>query len=287
MKRLLFCLFVSAFSSAILAQKTNIEQIKNSNEYYWGEGEGETMEEAEQDALAAIVRSISSYVYTGQSKIVRETDDSGSTFQSDELKTRSFAALQDVRTIEVAQEGIGSKAKAFRYVFRKDVEKMFDEREARVVEFAEQGMQAERNLLIDDALRNYTWAYVLARTLPSGRQARIKYEGQDKIAVNFLPEKIRQVVRGIRGNVIDCEFDGNRYLVRSEFTYSGHPVAGLRMGYFDGSVRRGPLDVKDGIGEMEIESLPQDSRIDVNYEYLFAREAKSMDEDLKFAFDAM
>lgn len=271
--------YISLISAILLTfdlSAQNIERIKSDPSYWSAEGTGVTIDEADKDALAKISRQISVSISTSSSTSDSSTRSSDGSLnyevnQGTSTTSFSFASLQNVKMMIIQPE---PDAKVFRWVAKEEVDKMFAERGKKIKDFVSIGKIAEQNLQIDDALRNYYWALMLAK---SNRDAvYAEFNGEEVNCVTFLPMKIKSVLSHIKVSVGDCEDRDGRYYIQAHFTYNDNNVSSLQLRYFDGQSYVGPLTVRDGIGELELLSLPANEKIRIGYEYSFRKEAENM-----------
>ena len=253
-----------------LNAQENIERIRNNSSYWSAEGTGVTVTKAEEDAMARIARSIQSFISTG-------SKDTGDNFEAF-VESFSCASLQNIGQTVLDDE---PDARVFCWVSRADVDTMFRARAKRVKDFIKAGKKAESDLQIDDALRNYHWAYMLSKVCRE--QVYCEFDGNTQDCLIFLPSKIKSVLAGINAKFVDCTQDFGRYQAHLQFTYGGHDVASLELRYYDG-VSYQSIKVKDGIGELELSSLPTDGKLKLSYEYRFAKEASNLDRELEAIF---
>ena len=265
----------------------DIRLIMSDPDYYSAEGIGITVDEADRNALEQISRQISVSI-SSATEVGVQTSSSGSSVasvnrtQTDKGASVSFVSLQNVNRLVLATE---PDARVFRWVAKSEVEKMFEARKQKIIDFVETGQAAERRLQIDDAIRNYYWALMLAKVNADAVYAG--FDGKQENCLSFLPLKIKSVIANIKADIKSCVFDNNRYKVEMDFTYSGYPVSSVRLSYYDGQSFVGPVTVKDGFCELELLSLPANETVRIQYEYRFSKEAESLDADLKAAFSAV
>lgn len=282
-QRRLLLYICSCFCLCVHAQE--IDDIKRDAEYYWAEGSGLSIDEADNNALAQISRQIAVSISTTSQETDREESGSdGSTssrfIQEGFVKSFSFASLQNVKMRVLEDE---PNAKVFRWVAKIEVEKMFEERKKKILDFVNTGKVAERHLQIDDALRNYYWALMLAKV--NSDAVYVDFNGNQVNCLTFLPLKIKSIFTKIKVSLVDCTGDGFRYLAKMRFTYDDKNVSSLQLHYFDGQSFVGPLAVKDGEGELDLVSLPLDGKLNVRYEYRFRKMAEDLDADLRTLFN--
>ena len=162
---ILTILILINFRSYGLYAQVNIQHIKSDSKYWSAEGNGTTVEEADHDALSQIIRQISVSVSTtmqeeNENRLVNEGVEYSYYAQKGFVKSSSFASLQNVEMIVLEPE---PNAKVFRWVAKSEVGRMFEERKNKILDFVKTGKIAEQRLQIDDALRNYYWALMLAK----------------------------------------------------------------------------------------------------------------------------
>lgn len=279
-----FVLLLSACLCYLMAHgQVDVEQIKTDFRYWSAEGHGTTIDEADKDALGQISRQIAI-------SILSKSDDThigqgGQDYyvQESTIKAYSFASLQNVSMIVLEPE---PNARVFRWVAKSEVDKMFELRKQKILDYVESGRKAEQRLQIDDALRCYYWALMLATAHQDAKQPAVytDFNGDKENSVASLPKKIKSVISNIKVRLDDCFAKDNRYVTTVRFSYDGHDVASVQFRYFDGQSYVGPLTAKDGVGELELLSLPADKKVKIQYEYAFRKEAEGLDSELMSVF---
>ena len=284
----LIVLVLICFCAHCLYAQVDIRQIKSDTRYYSAEGCGITIDEADRNALFQISQQISVSVLAEQKSVsnffffFKDGGSSGSQSdyaQESSVKSFSFASLQNVNRMILEPE---PNARVFRWVAKSEVSKMFELQKQKILDFVETGKVAEQRLQIDDALRNYYWALMLAKVNREAVYADINGEQVNCLA--FLPLKIKSVISHITAHLEDCFYEDNRYFVKMRFTYDGQNVASVQLRYFDGQSFIGPLVARDGMGELELISLPADKKVKIRYEYSFRDEAENLDAELRAVF---
>lgn len=279
------CLVVGFFLcyAINLAAQISVEQIKNDPNYKWGEGYGLTYEDADRDALAALSRSIWTVIdqRTIQQDISTVTDGGISSEGKQEIFTKAFtmSTIPNANLLELSPE---PNCRIFRYVHVNDIRAMQEQKKQHIVDYVETGKSAEKRLQIDDALRCYYWGLMLAQA--SVEPVSVEFEGKTMDCRSCLPLKIKSVISNIKSELVDCMSEDGRYLVRLHFTYNGYDVASLQVWYNDGQSNRGPVTVRDGIGEFDLVSLPVKKKVSLRYEYRFKEEANYLDNEMKAVF---
>lgn len=273
-------LFKRALTLTILAIFTmyshaqSIDEIKKNSNYIWGEGNGTTMSDAEGEALRQMSVQISVSVYN--SSYDEESNDNS--VQKAVLQSVSSAKFTNVQMRVLEEE---PNAKVFCFMSRSEVKKMFEKRANHIVNMVDAGKTAESRMMIDEALRNYYWALVLAKTTPE--PIEIEFNDKKGEATSLLPIKIKSVLAMINASVDEIQ-DGKNLILG--FTYNGKPVSSLNFKYNDGQSIVGPIVARDGIGEASMASIPADGKLHLTYELRFRNEVDPTDSDIAGAFNA-
>lgn len=273
-------LFKRALTLTILAIFTmyshaqSIDEIKKNSNYIWGEGNGTTMSDAEGEALRQMSVQISVSVYN--SSYDEESNDNS--VQKAVLQSVSSAKFTNVQMRVLEEE---PNARVFCFMPRSEVKKMFEKRANHITNMVDAGKTAESRMMIDEALRNYYWALVLAKTTPE--PVEIEFNDKKGEATSLLPIKIKSVLAMINASVKEIQDDKNIIL---DFTYNGKPVSSLNFKYNDGQSIVGPIVARDGIGEASMASIPADRKLHLTYELRFRNEVDPTDSDIAGAFNA-
>lgn len=154
------------------------------------------MTEAENQALAQMSRRISVSIFNFSS----ESDASGIAAQKSILQSVSSARFTNVQIRVLSEE---PNASVFCFISRDEVKKMFQQREQRIQDLIETGKIAESRLQIDDALRCYYWALVLANTNPE--PTRISFGDKEGLASSLLPLKIKSIFQLLQVKAIESD----------------------------------------------------------------------------------
>ena len=269
MKRTLLTLFFILCICNISAQSVSVARImsdKNMTDYVWAIGYGETIEEADKDAMNTLVS------YTAQ--IVKM--DKSTVTESEEQFKQEMAIMSDVYLENVRREILpdeGKNKRVLRYLSREDWEARNDVMRNKIEEYIESGTYAP---MIEDKLRYFTWAYVLLQTFHDTEDP-IKID--DKPAKAQLYNSIREALGNIDISVIAVEQDKNNrnypYKILLDFVYKGEPISFLQFDYFDGSGYVKGESIKDGRGAILMKQLPDE--VTINIDYLNVELARQLD----------
>ncbi|WP_278798239.1 hypothetical protein [Leyella stercorea] len=232
------------------------------------------MSDAEAEALRQMSVQISVSVYN--SSYDEESNDNS--VQKAVLQSVSSAKFTNVQMRVLEEE---PNAKVFCFMSRSEVKKMFEKRASHIANMVDAGKTAESRMMIDEALRNYYWALVLAKTTPE--PVEIEFNDKKGEATSLLPIKIKSVLAMINASVDEIQ-DGKNLILG--FTYNGKPVSSLNFKYNDGQSIVGPIVARDGIGEASMASIPADGKLHLTYELRFRNEVDPTDSDIAGAFNA-
>lgn len=270
MKRTLLTILLITLPALVFAQ--DWEDIKNDHKnYISGEGWGDSLEEAEQNALAAMIRQISVVVIQDfeVTNIEKQYNDDTEvqSYLENKIQTYSNATLTNTETMVLSQE---PDAHVARWMKRSELEKVFEGRRAKVREYMINAEKAESKGKVDDALRNYYWAYILLTTLPLPSEMKhIDAEKNEHTLVTYIPERMNEICESITASVASRNGDDLNLF----FTYEGKPVASLDYTYFDGRRWSNQYSAKDGKGVLELAPGALGETLQLKIEYAYKNEA--------------
>ena len=262
------------------------EVQKNSKVYLSGDGWGTTVEEADQQALAALISQISVAVssnvtITDEEKNLNGKID-GVTYYKSKLQTYTNATLTNTERIVISSDE--ENFHIGRFIRRAEINRIFEARERTVKEHIRLGLMAENANKIDDALRNYYWAFNLLKTLQ--RPAEIMYTDKDSNKeihpLTWLPEEMNSILGSLDVKVVSKDSTN----VDLMFTYKGDPVGSLDYTYFDGRNWSNISSVKNGRGTMEFSKGMIPQNIQIKYEYAYKGQAH-INQEIKSVLDVV
>lgn len=280
----LFVIIVCAqtFAQDIREKKARIERIKHDDAYYWGEAVGASSRTAKETALDELVESISvsvvsDFVGTTHNVVHGESADTKQEYKS-VVRTYSSAVLNGVKRIEYDVE----RGKyIFVYITKSAVDTIFELRKTKVYDMLRSAQDALDDRRINDALRNYYWAYSLLQTLRRPNEVYYKVGTTPRMLTSWLPEHMRSIFAKIR--VVPELVEKNSYNLY--ITYDGKPISSLEYCYHNGMETSDLHVAKDGRGNAEFIPgySPRDWEIECEYEF-----AESMtDDEVKMATKSM
>lgn len=267
-KRLFVFLAIQIFLIPSFSQSWD-EVKRNSETYLCGDGWGATIEEADQQALAALISKISVVVSSDFSITEDERTSNGildaTSYTNSKLQTYSTATLTNTERIVI--DNGADQVHIGRYIKRLELNRIFEGRIRTIKEYIRLGKMAEEACKIDDALRNYYWAYSLLKSVqhPSSVTYSDEETGEKIYPLTWLPQQINNILKDLEVKVINN--DGTN--IDLMFYYKRQPVSTLDFTYFDGRNWSNICSAKNGRGTMEFGKgmIPKNVQINIEYAY--------------------
>ncbi len=253
------------------------EQFKANNEYLCGEGWGDTYNSADQAALADLISKISLNI-SSSFEIKEEEFNTNNGFDSKTAVTSVMnsyaqATLTNTNNLVISN---APQTHVLRYIRKSEINKIFDERKEKVFDYVRSAMRAEEKGKIDDALRNYYWAFAMVRSLQYPNSVKMTIDGVQRLLVTWIPQQIEEVMSNLSVNI--ASKDGND--INLFIKYKGEPVASLDYTYFDGQTWSNLYSAKDGMGVVELRPDVPINSLQLKYEYEYADQAQ-IDKELE------
>ena len=270
MRRITVVLLAVLFTLPLLAQSW--ESVKNNREYLCGEGWGSSIDEADKQALNALISKRAVNVSSSSSSSDKSTVKNGELDEvsqfSSSVNTYAQATLTNTERVIIKNE---PDAHVGRWIKRSEIEKIFASRIAKAKDLVELALQAEAKGKADDALRNFYWSLTLLKSLQ--RPNDVTYtdmDGQSHLLVTWIPEKMNEVFDNLEAKIIKRTGDDVELFV----TYKGKPVNSVDYTYFDGQGWSNIYRAKDGRGVLELASGNQSSTFQMKYEFEYRGQAQ-------------
>lgn len=284
---LIFSVLTLQTLNAQARQRDRIEKIKSlTGKYKWGEGESESKDEANTNAINSLISQIK-LTATGKTHNEWANDEMGEGYSRwvGTFDTHASASLQNLEEISFRD---GDRWTVFRYISTEDLQKAYEDRIECERDLIHQGMAQEKHLNIAGALRYYNWALTMIAFYKDNLS--IEVEGESRRAGEWLPEKISSVLRNIKfeivpGRVEEDPSDYDRYTVILSATYAGKPVSALDISYFNGD-RNYTAHAKSGEAALKFPDLNSIPRLDLDVIYSYYKEAREItgSADLRAAY---
>ena len=282
-----FIALIACVLYLIPVSSQNWNEVKSKPDIFlYGEGWGATVEEADQQALAALISKISvvvssDFTMTEDEKSINGVLDAAK-YTNMKLQTYSTATLTNTERIVI--DNNADEAHIGRFIKRAELNRIFEGRIRTIKEYIRLGGVAEEACKIDDALRNYYWAYSLLKSVQ--RPAEVSFsnseDGSEIHPLTWLPERIGEIFDDLDVKVVGN--DGRH--VDLLFTYQGNAVGSLDFTYFDGRNWSNISSVKNGRGTMEFSQGMIPDNIQINYEYAY-RGQSHINQEVKGVLDVV
>lgn len=267
-------LFFSVCLGTLSAQTPAIEEIKQSDEYLWGEGRGKTNKEADNRALKDLISKISVSVEAQFQNIEEEVYSEDGELDSRAACKSVINTYSQATLANTSKHVIGNEPDAhiFRYVHRSDVEKIFEGRKNLIRDMLESASKAEERGKVDDALRNYYWAYCLLQSVPNANSVT---DTDGHVLTHQIPERMNDIFDEIVFQKDDSYLasSDNEHITEVQVLYKGTPVTSMEYSYFDGMDWSQAVKAKDGKGSIEFRPGSVPDVIQFKCEYEFSGEA--------------
>lgn len=267
--RKLTCLLILSLlclANTLSAQSISISSVlrdTNHENYVWAIGYGNTLEEADRDAMSTLTSYATNITNVETSAMKNVVSSDGTYFEKANTGNSSLISnmyLENVRR-EVLSDDKGQR-RVLRYMTREDWDARNDVLRGKIEEYIESGRYAS---MVEDKIRYYSWANILLQTYPE-KEEPIMVDGTT-YAKHWLISELRAILNNIDIQVIAIEQDKSNshypYKVFLDFLYHNEPISYLCYGYFDG---RGYVDkesVKDGRGVVQVKDLSAKLTIDI------------------------
>jgi len=220
---------------AVLTESDLYAGVKTGGNYY-GEGRGNSIENARNKAMEAMLSNISSSL---EAKFygLKSSDD-------EDIKELSKAIISTYsnRALAVSEEKVISdepgKYVIARFMTRNQMDKLFNDRAERIIEFCNKALTAEKELRLADALRYYYWAYAYLCTHPEYNSLKHTFQvGTSETLFNSLTDRLDRLVSGISMEVTGQDYNirEKKKTVQLEVRSNGKAVQNFDFTYYTGA----------------------------------------------------
>ena len=280
-KRLIFVLFAFV---ALTASAQTWEQVRDSEDYIYGEGWGSTVTEADKQALANLIGKIATNVQ-GESHSSLKTQNSNGQLNEESQFSQTVSTYSQATLTNTQQKVLKNEPDAYvvRWIKKSEIEKIFEARKRKALDLIETAVRAEKKGKVDDVLRNYYWALTLLKSLQYPNEVTYTDEdGKEHVCTNWCKEKIDDTFYELK-TIYDSR-EGND--IRLAITYKGKPVNSVDYKFWDGQTWSAVYSAKDGWGVLELAPGFDGTQVQMKYEYEYAGEAK-IDNEVEMVLNAV
>ena len=265
-KTLLLIIALFCLTYNVVAQ--NWDTVKTSGKYYYGEGFGESVEEAKNMALSALTGMIATNVSSDFKHLADEKTSNGEVDHQSQvlncIKSYSQATLTNVKEWVVSKTPPECIVRC--YMERTEMERIFESRILKAKEYMKVAKEYLERRKIDSALKYYYWAYSLIRSVQFPNNVK---DENGVLLVVSIPRIIEEIMEDV--NVTFDKRTDN--YVDFIFTYNGELVSSIEFTYNNGQdLCYGKA--KDGRGMVEVRSLHEGKVYHLNVEYEFKEHAR-------------
>ena len=291
MKRTSLIITFSLFSILIFGQvnkenEKRARELQANNEYICGLGHGNTLKQASNDALAALSSQISTTVSSDFNYLVNSEsngDDVKESVKVDNIiRTYSHTTLRNAMELVIEDE---PNATVLRYIKRSDLDKIFEQRRNKVLEYASNAQKYEKENKVADALSSYYAALALLRSLPDGSDMKIRLGfTEETLLMPLIMKNVNDILNNVEIKTEAIEDDGDERTMIINIQYKGKPATNFNYTYYNGSRRSDICTAKDGTGDISIPKSLSISKLDIHAEYICEDEA-NYDRELRDVLD--
>lgn len=252
-----------------------VEEIQQSDDYLWGTGNAPTLRQADNEALASLISQISTNVSAQFEQVTEGGTENDVATAKDKFKsiinTYSHSTLTNTQRIVIQNE---PDAAVMRYIKKSEIQRIFNGRKVKLLDFAQEAQRLEKKSQVADALRYYYWALTLLQSYPDGNYLTMKDdEGHEQLLVSWIPKQMNDIFTNISLSVEGEQVDGNLKTVTLKVLYKGKPARNYDYSYFDGRDWSNIFSAKDGLGLVELPAMASVDGLSVKTEYMFEGEA--------------
>lgn len=283
------CLLLYTLCSIGQVNKENskrAQQLQADENYICGLGHGNTLRQASNNALAALASQISTQVESNFNYLMQQEtkgqDVKTNSQVSSIIKTYSHTTLRNATELVIEDE---PNATVLRYILKSDLDKIFEQRKMKVLEYASNAEKYEKDGKVADALSSYYAALALLRSLPDGSEMKIRlgFSGE-QLLMPLISKNVNDILNHITLKTEAMEDDGDERTILLNVTYKGKPAVNFNYTYYDGNRRSDVCSAKDGTGDITVPTSLNLSKLDIHAEYICEDEA-NYDRELREVLD--
>ncbi len=228
------------FSLGISAQELTRQEIKSSNDFYYGTGTGYSENEAREHAISRVSQMISVNISSKFTKRVEETQEDINSQVNQVIETHSMATLNNVDS--KVKMLAGGRYEVFSYIKKTDVTKIFDERRKMIASMYKKAKSNEEKGNLKFALKYNYFGLLLLQSIPEEHVVHHNIN-----LTQELPAAINRILNGIEFRLInDRQVSDKQRRLIVDVTYQNKPVSLMDVTFWSGSENRASTTVRNG-----------------------------------------
>lgn len=285
----LLLMLLVPFLAVAQANKENLKRaqaIQADDSYICGLGHGSNLKQASNSALAALAGQISTTVESNFTYLMTN-ESQGQNVKTNTkvdniIKTYSHTTLRNTTELVIEDE---PNATVLRYIKKSELDKLFEQRKMKVMEYASNAEKYEKDGKVADALTSYYAALALLRSLPDGSELKIRlgFSGE-QLLMPLISKNVNDILNNISISTESMEDDGDERTMVINVLYKGKPATNFNYTYYNGQGRSDVCSAKDGMGDITIPKSLNLNKLDVQAEYICEDEA-NYDRELREVLD--
>ncbi len=267
-----FFTFLAVLILSVSGTAQTFQEIRTSGNYNWGIGVGSNYSHARRNALESLTESISVHIKSEFEHIIKETNDNVDEYAKSVVTSYSSAVINNYEE-RVLKEEQGN-VEVLVFITKKNLQEVFKQREQIIGDFILQGVRAESEFRISDALRYYYWALVLTRSHPDNSKLRHNFSSQqDEPVMIGLYDRINRIFSLLKFDIVSVteQQEPKQKQFHLNITYRNNPVTDLDYTYWVGDGYSSQISIRDGRGIAIIEGQAASEltnlRLRVEYQY--------------------
>ena len=280
-----FVIFIQLANASLVSKK--IKRIKESDNIILGEGTANFTKQADDLALKDLVSQISTNVQTSFEDMISEKNGKVEEYTKSVVNTYSNTTLNRASRL-VDEETFAPQIYVIRYIEKEKMEEIFEDRKNKIVTLVSEGLLAEKEYRVADALRNFYWAFRLLRSHPDNKKILYNFpERGNLVLYTALENRILRIFSIINFEISkteeNSEEDFTEYFLSVSFNKEN--AANLTFAYNDGYEYSKPINIRNGLAVIEFHGEAADvlKEIKLRVEYEFY--SHITDKEIKQVFD--
>ncbi len=261
-----FCVFVSV----ILNSQENIDDIKNSGSYYYGQSSTfDIYEKAEKKAFDLLTKNMLENIETN---LIDFGLDDPSEHLSKILLTFENKLKSKRKIIDVVKNVKNDEYACLAFISKDDFNQICDERISEIQRYADIALNKESDGNMVDALRSYYWSMMLCVAHPQGLSVKIKVDDETVDAYYYLYERVTEALDSFDFSLSKDnpgEFNDEGVAVNLNVRSFGNDVSNLQIKYYNGLDNYHTTTINNGKAQLQLAAKDiKEVEIRIEYEFL-------------------